>query len=450
MQIDSYDTPDAEALLRAAPERLARAHAQSRELIVSIGAAASFLLAASLLPALAPHTRSLSVPTAVLVVAVWIAVERIKFPVAGGWSRATMLVFVPALFLLPTAFVPLVAMLAILGRQAGGLVRGQIDPALVPGFIADTWFTVGPVVVLVAAGAQDFRWSHWPIYVAALVAQFVFDGAAAVWWSWAVEGVSPRVQLPLLGWVYLVDAALAPLGLLIAASAAHRPGLILIALSPMVMLAAFARERRERFEGTLALSTAYRGTALLLGDVVEADDHYTGTHSRDVVDLSLAVAAGLNLNATIRRNVEFAALLHDVGKIRVPKEIINKPGQLTDEEWRVLRQHTIDGEKMLTQVGGMLSSVGRLVRSSHERFDGLGYPDGLAGQRIPIESRIVCACDAYSAMTTDRAYRSALSIAEAVGELRRCAGTQFDPIVVSVLVEHVLARVGTAADLCAA
>jgi HD-GYP domain-containing protein (c-di-GMP phosphodiesterase class II) len=341
-------------------------------------------------------------------------------------------------------------MLGILGRQAAGLVRGTIDARLLPGFIADAWFTVGPVIVLVAAGAQNFSWSHWPVYAAALLAQFAFDGAAAVWWSWGVENVSPRVQLPLLGWVYLVDAAIAPLGLAIAASAAGHQELILIALSPMVMLAAFARERRERLEGTLALSTAYRGTALLLGDVVEADDHYTGTHSRDVVDLSLAVADALKLKGILRRNVEFAALLHDVGKIHVPKEIINKPGRLTDDEWQILRQHTIDGEKMLKQVGGMLSSVGRLVRSTHERFDGLGYPDGLAGQKIPIESRIVSACDAYSAMTTDRAYRPAMSVGEAVEELRRCAGTQFDPIVVEALVGHVLALAPSAVGLFAA
>ena len=96
------------------------------------------------------------------------------------------------------------------------------------------------------------------------------------------------------------------------------------------MLSLFARERKQRLDQTLALSTAYRGTALLLGDVVEADDHYTGLHSRDVVDLSVAVADELGLDATQRRNVEFAALLHDVGKIRVPKNIINKPGKLDE------------------------------------------------------------------------------------------------------------------------
>jgi HD-GYP domain-containing protein (c-di-GMP phosphodiesterase class II) len=219
-----------------------------------------------------------------------------------------------------------------------------------------------------------------------------------------------------------------------------RPGLLVIALSPTVMLIAFARERQQRLDQTVTLSAAYRGTALLLGDVVEADDEYTGLHSRDVLELSLTVADGLGLDPIRRRNVEFAALLHDVGKIRVPKEIINKSGQLDDEEWAVIRRHTIEGEAMLEQVGGILASVGRFVRSSHERFDGLGYPDGLRGEQIPIESRIVSACDAYSAMTTDRPYRSAMSVAEAIDELCRCSGSQFDPQVVEVLHTFVAGR----------
>ena len=185
-----------------------------------------------------------------------------------------------------------------------------------------------------------------------------------------------------------------------------------------------------RLERTLALSTAYRGTALLLGDIVEADDHYTGLHSRDVVDLSLAVSEALGLDAEQLRTVEFGALLHDVGKIRVPKEIINKPGK---REWEIIKTHTLEGQRMLERIGGFMREIGRIVRASHERWDGGGYPDGLSGQEIPIEARIVCACDAYSAMTTDRPYRPALSLPDALAELRRCSGTQFDPLVVEAL-----------------
>ena len=183
----------------------------------------------------------------------------------------------------------------------------------------------------------------------------------------------------------------------------------------------------------LELGHAYRGTALLLGDVVEADDAYTGSHSRDVVTLVVAVADELALPPEERRRAEFAALLHDVGKVRVPGEIINKPGPLTPEERAIVELHTIDGERMLEQVGGLLAEVGRIVRSCHERWDGAGYPDGLAGEEIPLAARIVCCCDAFSAMTTDRPYRRARSREAALDELHACSGTQFDPRVVEAL-----------------
>jgi putative nucleotidyltransferase with HDIG domain len=182
------------------------------------------------------------------------------------------------------------------------------------------------------------------------------------------------------------------------------------------------------------LSRAYRGTAVLLGDVVEADHEYTGSHSRSVVDYSTSVADALGLDLAGRHRVEFGALLHDVGKVRIPKSIIDKPGPLNDEEWAIMKRHTIEGEDMLRKVGGALAEVGRVVRCSHEHFDGTGYPDGLRGNEIPIESRIVTCCDAYSAMTTDRAYRSALSVQAATRELHDCAGTHFDPQVVSALI----------------
>jgi HD-GYP domain-containing protein (c-di-GMP phosphodiesterase class II) len=131
--------------------------------------------------------------------------------------------------------------------------------------------------------------------------------------------------------------------------------------------------------------------------------------------------------------VELGALLHDVGKIRIPKEILLKPGPLDDAEFAEMKRHTIYGQQLLDRVGGPLTEVGAIVRASHERVDGRGYPDGLSGRAIPLEARIVGACDAFSAMTTDRPYRGALPVTEAVAELRRCAGSQFDPAVVEAL-----------------
>jgi HD-GYP domain-containing protein (c-di-GMP phosphodiesterase class II) len=128
-----------------------------------------------------------------------------------------------------------------------------------------------------------------------------------------------------------------------------------------------------------------------------------------------------------------------VGKLAVPKEIINKPGSLDDREWQVIKMHTIEGQRMLDRVGGIMRDVGAIVRSSHERWDGTGYPDGLAGAEIPLEARIVSACDAFNAMTTTRPYRAAMPLDEARSELQRNAGSQFDPAVVNALLRVVTA-----------
>jgi HD-GYP domain-containing protein (c-di-GMP phosphodiesterase class II) len=234
--------------------------------------------------------------------------------------------------------------------------------------------------------------------------------------------------------VHLIDALLAPLGLMAAFVCVDAPYAFLLVLPLLGLLTVFANERRARVDHALELSSAYRGTALLLGDVVEADDHYTGAHTQGVTMLAALVAEEMGLGAQGRRNVEFTALLHDVGKIAIPKEIINKQGPLDDDEWKLMRTHTIEGQRMLDRVGGVLGEVATLVRATHERWDGGGYPDGLAGEEIPLEARIVSCCDAYDAMTTDRSYRKALPIAFALEELRACAGTQFDPAVVEALV----------------
>jgi HD-GYP domain-containing protein (c-di-GMP phosphodiesterase class II) len=247
-------------------------------------------------------------------------------------------------------------------------------------------------------------------------------------------GVRPSVQLRAMVWVYSIDAGLAPVGLAVAFAAESSPYGVLLALPLVALLSVFARERRVRIDHELELRDAYRGTAFLLGDVVEADDEYTGVHSRDVVELTLRVADELGLSTRERRDAEFAALLHDVGKVRIPNTIINKPGPLTVEERAVMEQHTIEGERLLLRVGGLLGEIGRIVRSCHERWDGEGYPDGLAGEEIPLIARIVACCDAYNAMTSDRSYRKALPQEVAVEELRKCSGTQFDPAVVDALI----------------
>jgi putative nucleotidyltransferase with HDIG domain len=231
--------------------------------------------------------------------------------------------------------------------------------------------------------------------------------------------------------VVSVDTVLAPVGYLAAMS-----GSAVSLAAPLLLLWLLnrhAHERRTAIDGAVELGRAYRGTAYLLGDVVEADDAYTGAHSRDVVELSIAVADELRLNTTQKQQVELVALLHDVGKIRIPNEIISKPGPLTPEERKIIETHTVVGEELLKRVGGLLAEAGTLVRSCHEKWDGSGYPDGLTGEEIPLVARIICCTDAYNAMTTNRSYRRARTLHEATDELRSCAGTHFDPRVVDAL-----------------
>ena len=163
--------------------------------------------------------------------------------------------------------------------------------------------------------------------------------------------------------------------------------------------------------------------------VLRARDPGLHEHLHDVERLAADVARELGLDAQERTDVVHGAVLHDVGKLAVPEAILAKEGPLSAEEWEEMRLHTIRGEQLLAGIPA-LAGVARLVRSSHERWDGAGYPDGLAGEEIPLGARIVQVCDAYDAMVTDRSYREALGHADAIRELRRCSGSQFDPTVV--------------------
>jgi HD-GYP domain-containing protein (c-di-GMP phosphodiesterase class II) len=415
-----------------APERLA-----GRDSRAALVGALAFLAVAVPFAFLAPSSRAAAPGVFVLLVAAYALAARVEFEVGPGFAVPTQIVFVPMLFLLPVGVVPLCVALGFVLCAAVDVLRGRVhgERALLEVFSA--WHALGPAAVLALAGEPDPTWSVLPVLGLALLAQFVLDFASSAARARYSFDVSPLEQLRATAPVFLVDAALAPAGFLFAVVAFDQPYALLLVLPLVGLLAFFAQERTRRIDHALELGRAYRGTALLLGDVIEADDAYTGTHSRDVVELVVATAAELGLDARSQQDAELTALLHDVGKIRIPAEIVNKPGKLTDEEWEVMKTHTIEGEEMLARIGGLLGRVGHLVRSCHERWDGKGYPDGLAGEEIPLVARIVCACDAYSAMTTDRPYRAARAPEEALAELELCAGTQFDPEVVAALAADV-------------
>jgi diguanylate cyclase (GGDEF)-like protein len=180
------------------------------------------------------------------------------------------------------------------------------------------------------------------------------------------------------------------------------------------------------------MSASRQSKDVLLTALTERDPTLCG-HMSAVADLAEATARRLGLPREERETIRHAAELHDVGKVAVPDEILLKEGPLTDDEWTFVRRHTLAGERIIAAAPA-LAPVARLVRSSHERWDGAGYPDGLAGPAIPLGARIVAVADAFDAMTSDRPYRAAIPHARALTELRRCAGTQFDPAVVEAFI----------------
>ena len=426
--------PELERLLADARARATQA-LMRRERWTMAGFSAGFVIAAGGLALLAPAARPFDPLLAALLVVAYAVVARVEFSAGVGTVVPTQVIFMPLLLLSPTPFAPLLVACALVLTDASAIRA----PRRAFAALADAWFAVVPALVLVLAGAQLPAWEFAPWYALALVMQLASDALLSMARARLALGVRPVVMRHELALVYRVDVLLAPVGLLAAFGAATQPYAALLVLPLVALFALFAREREARIDGAIELSNAYKGTALLLGDVIEADDQYTGDHTRDVVELTLRVADELGVDEETRRGAEFGALLHDVGKIHIPNAIINKPGPLDEAEWAVMKTHTVEGQRMLERVGGVLARVGVVVRASHERWDGGGYPDGLAGEEIPLAARIVSACDAYNAMTTDRSYRRALPVADAIAELERCAGTQFDPRVVEA-VECVVRR----------
>jgi two-component system, cell cycle response regulator len=164
-----------------------------------------------------------------------------------------------------------------------------------------------------------------------------------------------------------------------------------------------------------------------------------GSHGADVAEIALAFGERLELSAPDLSELEFAARLHDVGKLRVPPEILRKADALSESEWALMRLHPLWGEEIVADIPG-LEAVAPIVRSHHEHWDGGGYPDGLFGERIPLASRIIAICDAFCAMTVSRPYRHPLDDATALQELAAAAGSQFDPHLTAEFIQAIAPR----------
>jgi HD-GYP domain-containing protein (c-di-GMP phosphodiesterase class II) len=430
--------PDGHARLERSRARLLLAPAGREERVERL-AGTLFLAALATFWVSVPPGSGWLVAVAILSVAYAVCLA-VEFEVGTGYTVPTLVVFVPMLFLLPPAVVPISVVAGHLGSFLFNVARGRRHLARFIVVFGQSWHALGAALVVAAWSPGVAEWSDAPLVLAAFGAYVVFDALASLSVDHFGHSESVDSLVASTVWIYAIDLLLLPLGLALAIAADGHALAVGVALPLCALLWTFAAERRQRIDHAIELSHAYRGTAILLGDMVETDDADTGSHSRDVVELALEVGTRMGLDVKRLRYLEFGALLHDIGKIEVPKSILHKPGPLSEEEWKLMRRHTIDGQRMLESVGGVLSEVGYIVRCSHERWDGGGYPDGLAGETIPIEARICAVCDAFSAMTSNRSYRAAMPTELATLELRAGSGSQFDPAAVDALLDALSAR----------
>ena len=432
-------SPEVEGAARETRERHRHALA-GRERLVGAPFGIALLLAVAAVALLVDDPRPLQAGPVLAFLVAFTVAARVEFQTGAGYAVPTQLVFVPMLFALPAWTVPIVVGTGYVLARASESPRPPLGPERIVGEFANAWYTLAPILVVTLAHAEDPALPSWPVYVAALAAQLALDALTAGLRAGLAFGTHPLELLRELRFAQRLDLVLAPLGLLAALAARDTQFAWVLVLPLIALIALFGRERTALIDSQIELARAYRGTALLLGEVVESDDEYTGRHSQGVGMLALEAADHMGLDDRARRDIEFGALLHDIGKVVIPGEIINKPGPLTPEEWAIMRTHTVEGERMLQRVGGVLKHVGVIVRASHESWDGTGYPDGLTAEQIPLAARIISCCDTFSAITTDRPYRPARSADEALAELRACAGTQFDPAVVESVVEVIRQR----------
>lgn len=194
---------------------------------------------------------------------------------------------------------------------------------------------------------------------------------------------------------------------------------------------------QQLHQALVALQNTTRSTLEAFTETIEQKDPYTKGHCTRVRTISVAIGEALKLPKDLMKIIEGGSLLHDIGKIGIPEEILNKTEGLTVEEMEIIKNHPISGERIVAPIE-MFQPYRPIIRSHHERFDGNGYPDGLSGEDIPIEVRIVSLADAFDAMTSDRAYRPALPTEIAVEEIKSCSGTQFDAELVNLFIDKEL------------
>jgi hypothetical protein len=308
-------------------------------------------------------------------------------------------------------------------------------------------FDAANLAVAAAAASLAFQvLGNWRV-PAAIVAGVIFatvnNGLLCLAMSFAERAPVSAIWFERFHWARFHFALFGPLAL--AATVAYEQtgtvGLAAFALPPALMILS-VRQYLERTavaveeirQANLNLRRAHKETIAALSRSMEAKDLYTGGHTERVAAVAVGLARRLGFRDEELEAIEIGALLHDIGKIGIPEQVLRKPGKLTEDEWELVKTHPVISDYILSELD-LHPFVRQCARSSHERIDGTGYPDGLAGEAIPLPARIILVADALDALTSTRSYRAARPFLGALAEIRAHTGTQFCPRVVAALEE---------------
>ncbi len=359
-----------------------------------------------------------------------LAIASESLPVAlpkGGYVTVSYSIFLSSLILFPLG-VTLTAM-ALSGLVIFGKA-GLEQPLYKRAFNASQY-----VLSLAAAygamnffdfAAFEFDWKSLMHYLIAAIVFMVINITIVSIALGTMFNKSPwKIWLGNIRWSVPNFMALVPLGFLLALIYNNYGPLgVFLLFIPLLV-------SRHAFQLYIDMRENYLNTVEALVQALEAKDTYTSGHSERVGKLAVAIAEGLEMSEEKVQSLKYAAVLHDVGKIGVSELILNKEDKLLDSEWDSIRSHPVMGQTIIKGIK-FLFDIGDVVRHHHERFDGNGYPDGISGEEIPLESRIIAVADTYDAITTDRSYRKGSTHDEAIAEIKRVAGSQLDPEIVEM------------------
>jgi HD-GYP domain-containing protein (c-di-GMP phosphodiesterase class II) len=359
-----------------------------------------------------------------------LAIASESLPVAlprGGFVTVSYAVFFSAVILFPAG---VSLSIAILG---GLFVLGKAgkDQALYKRLFNGSQYLLSQAAaayVLKLTGIEGFHYilSSLIVYIAVAFTYMIVNITIVTFALGFLQQKSPwSIWISNMQWALPNFMALVPIGYLMALIFNNygTTGLFLLFIP---LLAS-----RHSFQLYMDMRENYLNTVEALVQALEAKDTYTSGHSARVGKLAVIIAEGLEMSEDKIEALKYAAVLHDVGKIGVSETILNKDGKLLEAEWEIIRSHPVIGETIIKSIK-FLFDIGQVVRHHHERYDGEGYPDGIKGEEIPLESRIIAVADTYDAITSDRSYRKGKTHDEAIQELKRVSGSQLDPKLVEV------------------